>query len=316
MAYSLNDLELILRRDRLDDVSPPQRWTPEETYGAINQAQDEVCRRAPIIIDGTTDGICRIVLRPGVAKYPLDPRVVQVREAYIGPVGRGDTFSWDAEARRLSDSGAGFVTAGFMAGTRIIVNGFTKTLNNGLFTIESVTDGALIVSESSMSDEAPATLVEVKADQAGLIKSTRFLMDEHYYMRHWQTWTGRPAAFIQEETDGITFVPIPDEFNTVNLLVSRLPLQAMTPDTVINGVTTVPGIGPEIAQKYCVDMLDWACKLAYEKGDEETLNLNLAAYWEKQFSAKFGEKPSSRVEEFRRKYPRGVSANPKEFGFS
>jgi len=63
-------------------------------------------------------------------------------------------------------------------------------------------------------------------------------------------------------------------------------------------------------------MLDWACKLAYEKGDEETFNMNLATYWEKQFTDKFGVKPSARVEELRRKFPRGLRMNPQEFGFS
>jgi hypothetical protein len=101
----------------------------------------------------------------------------------------------------------------------------------------------------------------------------------------------------------------------MNLIVQRLPVAGMTVDTGTGG-DFAPGIGAEIPDKYVLDMLDWACKLAYEKGDEETFNMNLATYWEKQFTDKFGVKPSARVEELRRKFPRGLRMNPQEFGFS
>ena len=101
-----------------------------------------------------------------------------------------------------------------------------------------------------------------------------------------------PSYFISELGNSLTLVRTPTINDTASLVVARLPLMQF-------GLTGTP----EIHEKYHLDMLDWAAHLAYMKNDSDTMNINLAAYYEKSFTDRFGPLPDAYTDRMRRETP-------------
>lgn len=70
-------------RERVSDESAPYFCSDARFTRFANQAQREACRRARLLVDSTTDAVCKITLVPGTAVYALDPRVLFIRRAII-----------------------------------------------------------------------------------------------------------------------------------------------------------------------------------------------------------------------------------------
>lgn len=94
-------------RHELDDAAEPFLWTEEELIEYANDAENEACRRARLIIDSTTAAICAITVIANTAKYALDNRVIFVRRVKLAsrslPLQRAsfrdldeETPGWDA----------------------------------------------------------------------------------------------------------------------------------------------------------------------------------------------------------------------------
>ncbi|HTN31809.1 MAG TPA: phage tail tube protein [Pseudomonas sp.] len=82
------------------------------------------------------------------------------------------TLSAAALDSSFSDSGNGFVDAGFVVGDIIAVSGFATTANNGRFKIASVAAGTITV---TAADGSPVALVDEAAGQAVTIETDAVL---------------------------------------------------------------------------------------------------------------------------------------------
>lgn len=73
---------LSLSRFLLDDVKKPYKWNDELLVMFANEAEEEACRRARLIVD-TTSSMCRKRVSIGEEMVKLDPRVIFVRRAKL-----------------------------------------------------------------------------------------------------------------------------------------------------------------------------------------------------------------------------------------
>ncbi len=92
------ELVAALRESRLDDLAPPQLWSDTELLRMLNYAEVQACRRAHLIIDGTTPNdqgtsgtggtvgakpLCVVPIIGGQSTYNLSPKVLQVRRVQL-----------------------------------------------------------------------------------------------------------------------------------------------------------------------------------------------------------------------------------------
>jgi hypothetical protein len=70
----------------------------------------------------------------------------------------------------FTDSGNGFVTAGFQVGDTICVSGFLAAANNGIFTVTIVAAGTLSISETSVTGEVAGPNVKIQVIKGGSLK--------------------------------------------------------------------------------------------------------------------------------------------------
>lgn len=75
---------ITLFRSEVDDAASPHLWDDDEVLDFANDAQNEACRRARLLVDSSTAAICQIaVTTAGLGLLTLDPRVLFVRKARI-----------------------------------------------------------------------------------------------------------------------------------------------------------------------------------------------------------------------------------------
>lgn len=87
-----------LRESILDDAAPPYLWQDTELLRYLNYAEVQACRRAHLIIDGTTVSdngtagtagtlgqkpLCMLPIVANVATYNLSPKVLQVKRCHL-----------------------------------------------------------------------------------------------------------------------------------------------------------------------------------------------------------------------------------------
>lgn len=70
----------------------------------------------------------------------------------------------------FTDTDSGFVTAGFAVGDTICVSGFLAAANNGIFTISSVADGKIEITETTVTGEAAGPNVKIQVIKGGSLK--------------------------------------------------------------------------------------------------------------------------------------------------
>jgi hypothetical protein len=80
---TLDDLLCACRTERLDDAAEPFLWSDAELTGYLNDAQDEACRRARLIVDSSTPSICGFSVSSGTTFITVDPRVIFVRRVKL-----------------------------------------------------------------------------------------------------------------------------------------------------------------------------------------------------------------------------------------
>lgn len=114
---------------------------------------------------------------------------------------------------------------------------------------------------------------------------------------------GYPDAFLNEPGNTITLLLAPSVNDTAYLTVSRIPLMSFALKT-----------SPEIDERYHVDLCDWAAHLAYMKPDSETINLDLAKYYENIFTEKFGPLPDAYSARMRKILSQKGRMRTREFG--
>lgn len=102
----------------------------------------------------------------------------------------------------------------------------------------------------------------------------------------WETNTGTPEYFIDEDSGSIVVSPIPTVADTLTLTVKRLPLNPMAASTDT----------PEIHTKHHYRMLDWALRCAYLKQDSDSFNDDSAKKYEAAFERSFGYRHDANVQ--------------------
>lgn len=71
-------------RTTLDDASTTdQLWTDVELNEYINDAENQSCKIADLLIDSTTVSICTITLVSGTAIYSISPLILKIPRAFI-----------------------------------------------------------------------------------------------------------------------------------------------------------------------------------------------------------------------------------------
>jgi hypothetical protein len=87
-----------LRESILDDSAPPYLWSDTELLRYLNYAEVQACRRAHLIIDGSTANdngtagtagtagqrpLCTLAIVPDTAVYSLSPKILQIRRCQL-----------------------------------------------------------------------------------------------------------------------------------------------------------------------------------------------------------------------------------------
>lgn len=75
-------------RGQIDDVSAPQFFSDETLLDFLSEAEEQACRRAKLLVDSTNTQICEIAMAVNEALYPLDRRVIFVRNVRLASNGR------------------------------------------------------------------------------------------------------------------------------------------------------------------------------------------------------------------------------------
>ncbi len=106
---------------------------------------------------------------------------------------------------------------------------------------------------------------------------------------NWSTRIGTPTLLVSPEDTVfpvITLFRNPIVNDTLNMRVRRLPMTVMVTDEDT----------PEIDGSYHMDLVDWACHLAYLKQDADAYDLKKSQAYEVSFTNKFGPRPTARME--------------------
>lgn len=114
---------------------------------------------------------------------------------------------------------------------------------------------------------------------------------------------GYPDAFLNEPGNTVTLLLAPSVNDTAYLTVSRLPLMSFTLNT-----------SPEIDEKYHIDICDWAAHLAFMKPDSDTVNLELAKFYDDKFTKNFGPLPDAYSVRMRKILSQKTRMRTREFG--
>lgn len=70
-------------RTEIDDLQEPFLWSDAELIEHADDAQNEACRRARLLVDSEDATVCRVTLEAGTSVYALDPRVIRVERAIV-----------------------------------------------------------------------------------------------------------------------------------------------------------------------------------------------------------------------------------------
>ena len=93
---------IALFRQEADDQSVPYLWSDAEATDYANDAQNEACRRARLIVDSSTAAVFQLAVGSGNPVLTLDSRVLFVRRAKLAsrsaPLVRRHLTDMDIEA--------------------------------------------------------------------------------------------------------------------------------------------------------------------------------------------------------------------------
>lgn len=119
-----------------------------------------------------------------------------------------------------------------------------------------------------------------------LVKTSRRVLDATY--PDWENDSGTVRSWLPDDSNKITLYRKPNAATTLNLMVSRLPLNPML---LADKLTQ----SPEIDAQYHQGLVDWMLHRAYSKQDSQTLDTGKAKEHLKRFTARFGERPPAVV---------------------
>jgi hypothetical protein len=82
---TFGEIEKLCRKEVSDEVGDDTSYRVKswQMLAYANDAEDEACRRAKLLVDSTTAEVCNISLVSGTSVYALDPRIVFVKRAKV-----------------------------------------------------------------------------------------------------------------------------------------------------------------------------------------------------------------------------------------
>jgi len=313
----------------LGDTRIPYLWSNAELAIALTEATVEACRRS----------YCYVT-------YPSQVAITGV-----------SNIGFAASTKTISKATGGFLSAGglseintFEMDDEITISG--TLLNDGIKTISSVTDTAIVVKETLVDENNISAILEATRT----VTRIPLRADVHTYKLHPQT-----LMVIRAKPDSLTYplrqktiwsldadIRVCDydladyglgniyydswetlEGNVYAFLEENGFIRVISPpqsdDILWLVVARLPKIvftdanltlSPEVPTQYHNDLVDWIMYKAYSKPDSDTQDLVRAKTWLDSFERKFGLRPSAQTEMNRRRYPPNMRMRSRQFGFS
>lgn len=78
---------------RADDLVAGKLWSRAEWIEYANDAQNEACRRARLLVDSSTAAVCSITLVDATATYDLHDSIIFIRRARLLEIADGDALA-------------------------------------------------------------------------------------------------------------------------------------------------------------------------------------------------------------------------------
>jgi hypothetical protein len=315
-------------RNTLDDLIEPYKWSNLELTTYLNDAQDEAARRSHCII--------------------CHPSPITI-------TGSSD-ISFSATAKTITKSTGGFLSAGGLSEVSTFEKDDTiqvtdTTSNDGNYTIITVTDTVIKVSETLVDESDTSATIEdirnvtripmsigvhtyrlhpkvlmvlrARPDSATwpLRQKTVQSLDADMSVVDYEVYSGQDTLLNYDSWETLTD-------NTFAFIEENGFIRIVSPPSATDVlwliVSRLPKLtftdynlksSPEIPAQYHQDLVDWLVHRAYLKQDTETQDMAKAKLWEDSFTSKFGPRPSAQTEQNRRKFPPNQRMRARSFGF-
>lgn len=147
--------------------------------------------------------------------------------------------------------------------------------NSSAFTNIAVNTSTALYSFSNTITEVKSAILALGTRP--LMGTSERVLDNSF--PSWRSTTGTPRSYFVSATNEIRLYPQPIVVDTLNMTVYRFP---NTPMTVNDS--------PEIQERDHPGLLLWILKRMFMKNDSETLNVDKAMDYDKQFEEWFGPK--------------------------
>lgn len=81
--YEIDALARYELADLVGAASAQAHISTEEMYAYVNEAENEACRRARLLVDSSTAAICQIPLVAGTSVYTFDERIIFIKRGML-----------------------------------------------------------------------------------------------------------------------------------------------------------------------------------------------------------------------------------------
>ena len=294
------ELELSFRR-AFQDTEQNYFVTSEEFTSYINEAEDEACRRA------------RLLVATDISTGEIKAKSTITIDGSSGSIDSVLVNNINIISNVINFTGSAFTTAALLSNEINSKGLYTATVRNNIvsiFTLDGVGSdlngispivmGTLAVTFTAFSGGVNGVCkISLLPNKSTYELSKRIFklnaiyygseykkldiidyreMDESY--RNWRSQKGTPIyAVVGLNSNKIDIFRTPETKDKLLLNVTHLPLTKM----VLNEDT------PSIPEQYHEKLIYWALYRAYSKNDSETQNNSSANYFRQLFANEFGE---------------------------
>ncbi len=249
-------LEMIsLYREETGDKVIPYMADDDHLVRYANEAEDQACRRAKLLIDSKTDSICRIALVESQSEYPIDSRVLQIRKLRL----TGKEYPVDRVVARIMD----WYKPGWESAIGQ-VSAYIPDYNSRSIRIYKTPNADAIIA----TPEAWMTVVRLPLVKMALSASVTFqdAGDTVTQVAHGRLGGDRVEFSVINGTTGISTYT---EYFIRDVTADTYKLSATIDGSAISLTTTGSGTalygsnGPEIEEKHHADLIHWMKYRAY-----------------------------------------------------
>ncbi len=275
-------------RELADDVAAPELWNDARLTVYANEAEREACRRARLIEDSDTAAVCQIAVVNGTSTYAVDPRVLFIRRAKLASqdhvLGKAhaddlDKFYCGWESNPASTPRA-WTPVGIQKLRLVDSPDADDTLNLKVIRLP-------LAPMALTAQAVPAAIASLTND--GLGTATAVLVVPTTLLATGDNTT--IAGAVETEYNGAHDITVIDA-STFTFSVVGTPASPAT-GTITYAKNTVD-VGPEIADRYHLNLIDWMLYRAFMSRDkEEKYRPEESAARLTAFEAEFGKRSSA-----------------------